>query len=62
MAEQQPKKLEQLVGKTARPLKGGTTPPGKDAEARLDTLVKVTSSILVQIADLSRRIKRIEKK
>jgi len=62
MAEQQTKKLEQLVGKTERPLEGGTTPPGKDAEARLDSHEQVISSLLVQIADRSKRIKAIEKK
>ena len=62
MAEQQTKKLEQLVGKTERPLEGGITPPGKDAEARLDSHEQVISSLLVQIADLSKRIKAIENK
>jgi predicted nuclease with TOPRIM domain len=61
--EQQIKKLEQLVvGKAERPLEGGTNPQGKDAEARLDTHDEVISSLLVQIADLSKRIKAIEKK
>jgi hypothetical protein len=62
MAEQQTTTLEQLVGKTERPLEGGTTPPGKDAEARLDTHDEVMSSLWVQIADLSKRIKAIAKK
>jgi glycogen operon protein len=42
--------------------KRGTTPPGKDAEAGLDTHNEVLSSLLVQIADLSKYIKAIEKK
>jgi hypothetical protein len=46
MAEQQTTTLEQLVGKTERPLEGGTTPPGKDAEARLDTHDEVMSSLM----------------
>ena len=54
--------LEQVVGRTERTLEGSTNPLGNDIEARVDTLVEVTSSILVQIADLSKRIKTIEKK
>jgi chromosome segregation ATPase len=54
--------LEQVVGKTERPLEGSTNPPGHDIEARMDTLVEITHSILVQIADLSKRIKAVEKK
>jgi len=54
--------LEQVVGRTERTLEGSTNPLGNDIEARVDTLVEVTSSILVQIADLSKRIKAIEKK
>jgi glycogen operon protein len=42
--------------------KRGTTPPGKDAEAGLDTHNEALSSLLVQIADLSKYIKAIEKK
>jgi chromosome segregation ATPase len=59
---QRVRNLEQVVGKTERPLEGSTNPPGNDIEARMDTLVEVTSSLLVQIADLSKRIKAIEKK
>jgi hypothetical protein len=62
IAEQHTKKLEQLVGKTERPLEGGTTAPGKEAEAKLDSHEQVITSSLVQIADLSKRIKAIEKK
>ena len=54
--------LEQVVGRTERTLEGSTNPLGNDIEARVDTLVEVTSSILVQIADLSKRIKAVEKK
>jgi hypothetical protein len=53
--------LEQLVGQTEWPLEGSTNPPGNDIEARVDTIVEVTSSILVQITDLSKRNKAIEK-
>ena len=60
--EQRVKSLEQVVGRTERPFDGGTNPSGKDTEARLDTHDEVMSSLLVQIADLSKRLKAIEKK
>jgi hypothetical protein len=56
------RQLEQVVSKTERPLEGSTNPPGHDIEARMDTLVEITHSILIQIADLSKRIKAVEKK
>jgi chromosome segregation ATPase len=59
---QRVRNLEEVVGKTERPLEGSVNPPGNEIEARVDTLVEITRSILVQIADLSKRIKRIEKK
>lgn len=59
---QRVRNLEQVVGRTERPLEGSTNPLRNDIEARVDTLVEVTSSILVQIADLSKRVKAIEKK
>ena len=60
--EQRVKILEQALGRTERPFDGGTNPSGKDTEARLDTHDEVMSSLLVQIADLSKRLKAIEKK
>jgi uncharacterized protein HemX len=59
---QRVRNLEQVVSRTERPLEGSTNPLRSDIVARVDTLVEVTSSILVQIADLSKRIKAIEKK
>lgn len=51
--DQQLKKLEQLVA---------GTPLGRDIELRLETHDEVIVSIFAQIADLSKRIKAIEKK
>jgi len=62
MAEQYTKKFEQPVGKAAQPLEGSTTPPGKAVEAKLDTHDEEISSLLFQIADLSKCIKGIENK
>jgi len=59
---QRVRNLEQIVGRIERPLEGSANPLGNEIVARVDTLVEVTSSILVQIADLSKRIKAIEKK
>lgn len=60
--ERQVKRSEQLSGQTARPLENVTNPPSKSIDARRDSQVELFSSILAQIADLSRRIRAIENK
>jgi hypothetical protein len=59
---QRVRRVEQVLGKTERLPEDSTTPSRNDIEARIDSLVQVTSSILVQIADFSERIKAVEKK
>lgn len=53
--------LEQLVGKGGRLLTERTNPPEKDSEARLETHEDLISSLLIQVNDLSKRLKAIEK-
>ena len=60
--ERQVKRLEQLSGQTARPLEVVTNPPSKSIDTRLDSQVELISSLLVQIADLRRRVQAIERK
>lgn len=53
--------LEQMVGKGERLLTEHTHPPEKDNEARLETHEELISSLLIQVNDLSKRLKAMEK-
>ena len=60
--ERQVKRLEQLSGQTARSLEDVKNLPSKSIDASPDSQVELFRSMLVQIADLSKRIQAIEKK
>jgi predicted nucleic acid-binding Zn-ribbon protein len=53
--------LEQVVGKGERLLTEHMHPPEKDNEARLETHEELISSLLIQVNDLSKRLKAMEK-
>jgi hypothetical protein len=54
--------IKGVIGRGEQALASGTNPARKNIEARWDTDDEVMSSLLVQIADLSRHLKVIEKK
>lgn len=55
-------RLEELEAKRGRPVDGVPGPPGKDVEAKVETHDELISSLLVQIADLSKRLQALEKR
>lgn len=60
--ERQVKRLELLSGQTARSLEVVTNPPSKRIDARPDSQGELIRSLMMQIADLYKRVQAIEKK
>lgn len=55
-------RLEELEAKKGRPFESGPDLSKKDVEAKVDAHDELISSLLVQIADISKRLQALEKR
>lgn len=55
-------RLEELEAKKGRPFEAVPDRPGKEVEAKVEIHDELISSLMVQIADLSKRLQTLEKR